>query len=52
MEERGLVAPITQRSGIGFNDTAAQLERRMGCHLKPTNKSWRVDETYVRVKGL
>ena len=20
-------------------------------HLKPTNKSWRVDETYVRVKG-
>ena len=20
-------------------------------HLKPTNKSWRVDETYVKVKG-
>ena len=20
-------------------------------HLKPTNKSWRVDETYVRVQG-
>ena len=20
-------------------------------HLKPTNKAWRVDETYVRVKG-
>ena len=20
-------------------------------HLKPTNKSWRVDETYIRVKG-
>ena len=23
----------------------------MRAHLKPTNKSWRVDETYVRVKG-
>ena len=20
-------------------------------HLKPTNKSWRLDETYIRVKG-
>jgi transposase-like protein len=20
-------------------------------HLKPTNRSWRVDETYIRVKG-
>ena len=24
---------------------------RQQAHLKPTNKSWRVDETYVRVKG-
>lgn len=28
-----------------------ELERRMRCHLKPTNKSWRCDETYVKVKG-
>jgi transposase, IS6 family len=28
-----------------------ELERRMRRHLKPTNKSWRVDETYIRVKG-
>ena len=28
-----------------------ELERRLRCHLKPTNKSWRVDETYIRVKG-
>ena len=28
-----------------------ELEQRMRRHLKPTNKSWRVDETYVRVKG-
>ena len=28
-----------------------ELEERLRHHLKPTNKSWRVDETYVRVKG-
>src|SRR6267154_945521 len=28
-----------------------ELERRLRQHLKPTNKSWRVDETYIRVKG-
>jgi len=28
-----------------------ELERRLRRHLKPTNDSWRVDETYVRVKG-
>jgi transposase-like protein len=27
------------------------LEQRLHRHLKPTNKSWRVDETYIRVKG-
>ncbi len=28
-----------------------ELEQRLRPHLKPNNKSWRVDETYVRVKG-
>jgi transposase-like protein len=28
-----------------------ELEQRLRRHLKPSNKSWRVDETYVRVKG-
>ena len=28
-----------------------ELEQRLRRHLKPTNKSWRVDETYARVKG-
>ena len=28
-----------------------ELEQRMRCHLRPTNKSWRCDETYVKVKG-
>ena len=48
--ERGLEADHTtiwrwvQRYG-------PELEERLRSHLKPTNKSWRVDETYVRVKG-
>ena len=28
-----------------------ELEQRLRRHCKATNKSWRVDETYVRVKG-
>src|SRR4030095_13139211 len=31
---------------------APELDQRMRRHLKPTNKSWRVDETYVKVKGI
>ena len=30
---------------------AAELEKRMRPHLRMSNGSWRVDETYVRVKG-
>jgi len=30
---------------------APELDLRIRPHLKPTNLSWRVDETYVRVKG-
>ena len=29
----------------------SELEERLRRHLKPTTTSWRVDETYVRVKG-
>ena len=48
--ERGLEADHTtiwrwvQRYG-------PDLEERLRRHLKPTNRSWRVDETCVRVKG-
>jgi transposase-like protein len=28
-----------------------ELEQRLRRHRKPINQSWRVDETYVRVKG-
>lgn len=50
LTERGLEAYHTaiwrwvQRYG-------PELEERLRRHLKPTNKSWRVDETYLRVTG-
>ena len=50
LRERGLEADHTtiwrwvQRDG-------PELEERLRRHLKPTNTSWRVDETDVRVKG-
>ena len=30
---------------------APEMERLLRRHLKPANDSWRVDETYIRVKG-
>ena len=30
---------------------APQLDKRCRPHLIPTNDSWRVDETYIKVKG-
>jgi transposase, IS6 family len=30
---------------------AEELEKRVKAQLKPTNDSWRVDETYIKVKG-
>ena len=30
---------------------APVMERRLRSRLRPTNDSWRVDETYIRVKG-
>src|SRR5271166_1637002 len=30
---------------------APEMERRLHSRLKPTSDSWRVDETYIRVKG-
>ena len=30
---------------------APELDKRCRPHLHPTNDSWRVDETYIKVKG-
>ncbi len=49
MEERGLfIAHTTIMRGI--HQYGPALDERLRCHLKTTNYSWRVDETYVKVK--
>ncbi|AZV43330.1 transposase [Peribacillus asahii] len=50
MEERGLsIAHTTIMRWV--HQYAPELDERVRRHLKPTNDSWRVDETYVKVKG-
>ncbi|SDZ42699.1 hypothetical protein SAMN04488156_1354 [Bacillus sp. 166amftsu] len=50
MEERGLfIAHTTILRWV--HQSGPQLEVKVRHHLKPTNDSWRVDETYVKVKG-
>ncbi len=57
---RDLAAMLSDR-GISFDHTtlfrwvqayAAQLEQRVRHHLRPCTGSWRVDETYIKVKGV
>ena len=50
MEERGLsMAHTTIMRWV--HQYGPELDKRVRRHLKPTNDSWRVDETYVKVKG-
>lgn len=50
MEERGLsMAHTTIMRWV--HQYAPELDERVRPHLKKTNDSWRVDETYVKVKG-
>jgi IS6 family transposase len=30
---------------------SSEIEKKIRRHLRPTNDSWRVDETYIKVKG-
>ena len=50
LRERGLEADHTT-IWRWVQHYGPELEERLRRHLKPTNKSWRVDETCVRVKG-
>src|ERR1700730_11825957 len=50
LEERGVRADHTT-VWRWVQRYAPELDQRLRRHIKPTNKSWRVDETYVRVKG-
>ncbi|MFB9759094.1 IS6 family transposase [Ectobacillus funiculus] len=50
MEERGLsMAHTTIMRWV--HQYSPELDKRLRRHLKPTNDSWRVDETYIKVKG-
>ncbi|MGE6896668.1 IS6 family transposase [Priestia flexa] len=50
MEERGLsIAHTTIMRWV--HQYGPELDERVRCYLKTTNDSWRVDETYVKVKG-
>jgi transposase-like protein len=50
LAERGLLADhVTVWRWV--QRYAPALQRCLRRHLKPTNDSWRLDETYVRVKG-
>lgn len=49
MAERGLA--VDHSTVRWVQRYGPELEQRLRRHLKPTNKSWRVDETYVRVQG-
>ena len=49
MEERGLsMAHTTIMRWV--HQYGPELDERVRCHLKTTNDSWRVDETYIKVK--
>ncbi|AWG44255.1 transposase (plasmid) [Priestia filamentosa] len=50
MEERGLsLAHTTIMRWV--HQYGPELDKRLRHHLKRTNDSWRVDETYIKVKG-
>lgn len=50
MSERGL-GVVHTTIFRWFQHFAPELEKRIRPHLKPSNGSWRVDETYVKVRG-
>jgi IS6 family transposase len=50
MRERGVIVDHTSIYRW-VQRYAPDLEKRCRLHLKPTNDSYRVDETYVKVKG-
>jgi transposase-like protein len=50
MAERGLNVDHTTIMRW-VHQYAPEIEKKLRKHLKPTNDSWRVDETYIKVKG-
>jgi len=33
------------------NQYSPEIEKKVRGYLRPTNNSWRVDETYIKLKG-
>ncbi|WP_242321875.1 IS6 family transposase [Bacillus cereus group sp. BfR-BA-01354] len=50
MEERGVSLAHTTIMRY-VHQYEPELNERIRKHLKPTNDSWRVDETYIKIKG-
>ena len=50
MAERGLEVDHTTIMRW-VHEYAPKLDKKIRKHLRPTNDSWRVDETYIKVKG-
>jgi transposase-like protein len=50
MEERGLSIAHTTIMRL-VRQYGPELDKRVRRHFKKTNDSWRVDETYIKVKG-
>ncbi|HFK1812355.1 TPA: IS6 family transposase, partial [Bacillus cereus] len=50
MEERGLSLAYTTIIRW-VHQYGPELNKRIRTHLKLTNNSWRVDETYIKIKG-
>ncbi len=51
MSERGISLSHTTIMRW-VHEYAPEMARKVRSHLKPVNDSWRVDETYIKVKGL
>lgn len=51
MAERGVNVDHSTINRWVLKD-APELDKRIRPHLKPTNDSWRVDETYIKIKGV
>src|SRR5208337_3253714 len=49
MAERGIKVDHTTIMGW-VHQHSPEIEKRIRRHLRPTNDSWRVDETYIKVK--
>ena len=51
LSERGFVCRSPQQFYRWVQKFAPEINKRSRPHLKSTNDSWRVDETYIKVKG-